>query len=242
MFGIWISLMLHQIFISKWNRFCYYMIASKHDSFVLLQSIEGFQQQCEDLLKNITDQAEHYEVKDLNNYETQKTKDNSDQVRIEFFDDTFIHEYQELKQPPFDLREEFAETKSWPWNIGRFLFKHGVIEHDERILFASKSGPIAVAANCAMIVILSFLANQQDINEHCTDTNNIVLKYSLITTCIVLVICIGSMTRRLWNYLRSHEIFNSDLMELLSGIVFSLFSSQIFVYCYMLYFYENEQC
>eukprot|EP01084_Bolivina_argentea_P166835 289625_1 len=45
--------MLYEIFISKWNRFCYYMLASKHHLFVLSQSIEQFQKQCDDLITNI---------------------------------------------------------------------------------------------------------------------------------------------------------------------------------------------
>eukprot|EP01084_Bolivina_argentea_P195519 335385_1 len=49
---------LMYMFSSKWNKFSCYMIASKHDSFVLFTSIEDFIHQCDDLLTRIIQNKE----------------------------------------------------------------------------------------------------------------------------------------------------------------------------------------
>eukprot|EP01084_Bolivina_argentea_P271196 461367_1 len=50
-FLLWISFGVYQIFVSKWYKFCHYMHASKHSSFVLLSTVKEFKTECDKILK-----------------------------------------------------------------------------------------------------------------------------------------------------------------------------------------------
>eukprot|EP01084_Bolivina_argentea_P061829 113031_1 len=50
LFVTWILLLIKHRFISKWETFCFSMIATKHDSFVLLTTIEDFINECDQVL------------------------------------------------------------------------------------------------------------------------------------------------------------------------------------------------
>eukprot|EP01084_Bolivina_argentea_P056799 103889_1 len=59
LFCVWIISIIYQLFISKWSKFCYYMIASKHGSFVFFQSVEDFQNECDDAVACIEEMRIH---------------------------------------------------------------------------------------------------------------------------------------------------------------------------------------
>ena len=52
--GVWVVLFIYDTFgkPSNWHKFCYYMITSKHEDFVLTMSIDDFKQKCDDILQN----------------------------------------------------------------------------------------------------------------------------------------------------------------------------------------------
>eukprot|EP01084_Bolivina_argentea_P203118 346957_1 len=51
LFLIWICVFIYQIFVSKWNRFCFRMITSKHPKFILFTSADEFINKCDKILK-----------------------------------------------------------------------------------------------------------------------------------------------------------------------------------------------
>eukprot|EP01084_Bolivina_argentea_P153059 266899_1 len=149
MFVIWILLLLYQTFVSKWNSFCYYMIASKHDSFVLLQQIDEFQQQCDIVFKSII----------ANNLQQLTDEAGGQQFTI-------------------DAQKLCALLK-------KFLFRKQLSQDVE-----TKSSNIKLVAfivNCFIIMILQILI--LDANKYCPRTENVILKYNLITLWIVLLLC-----------------------------------------------------
>ena len=56
---VWICCVIYYHFVSKWNKFCYYMIASKHDSFILTKSIEEFIKECNEIQHEIKNSKIH---------------------------------------------------------------------------------------------------------------------------------------------------------------------------------------
>eukprot|EP01084_Bolivina_argentea_P221940 375769_1 len=50
LFCMWLFLVIYQSFFSKWNRFCRYVVVSKHDSFVLTTQVSDFKNQCDVVL------------------------------------------------------------------------------------------------------------------------------------------------------------------------------------------------
>eukprot|EP01084_Bolivina_argentea_P262222 443378_1 len=228
-------LLVYQMFVSKWNTFSYYMIASKHDSFVLTQPIEEFVKQCDDLFSNVTDISKHYELK------SRELSDPRHLVETQLLKDYVEYKQnpREFKRKPVVHQEQTSDDKAlWLWII-KFLFRQQTQEQNEHSLFQTIYGPIAVSTNSILILGISFAAHTIGKNDDCiNNTADIILAYNLITICIILLICLGWITRRSCQCF----IHNSTYNTLSSAIIFSLCSSQIFACCYMVYFYGLQLC
>eukprot|EP01084_Bolivina_argentea_P206563 352640_1 len=194
-FCVWALVFIYQIFISKWDKFCYYMIASKHDSFVLLYSVEEFTLKCDEILGNIANTIGQEKLGKL-----------------------------------------CLQDEGWLQTLQKFVRKLNIMKQDEDNLLETFYGPLSVIIISGIIIGISFLASNTNSNIYCNESNDGILKYNVITISIIWFICFAWIVKKLWT---QHGNRGS---EFLSAVIFSLFSSQIFVCCYMIFFYAHQNC
>eukprot|EP01084_Bolivina_argentea_P103407 185222_1 len=73
LFVIWLCWTIYLLFISRWIKFCHYMIASKNHTFILNETIEEFIQKCNDIVQknyNATPHAIHLKTQPQIWYDT----------------------------------------------------------------------------------------------------------------------------------------------------------------------------
>eukprot|EP01084_Bolivina_argentea_P000429 808_1 len=175
LFVIWFCLVMQQLFWSKWNRFCRYMVISKFDSFILTTTEEEFIHKCDRLLRQ-------KKVKDRN-----------------------VRKHMRLVRITKEVNEK-KKTKP--------------------VTFIDL---ISTCIQSILIIVMSFVAVGFDGSEQCRDSEAVISIYNTIINSLIICISI----------IKLFVAINDVLVE---GMIFASFSSQIIVYCHMVFFYENEGC
>eukprot|EP01084_Bolivina_argentea_P139946 246140_1 len=155
-----------EVFISKWNRFCFNMITTKHPKFILLKSPQDFIQNCVDI---------YNKNKGFINEEINHKKSNTLTLKLSNF-----YEYLSKLESDEPINNSFVIS---------LLEEHTDNSH----VISHLTELIAKVIQAVLVLICVILAQKQGRNYQCNVNSNVTFIYTIITIVMIMILNIAGI-------------------------------------------------
>eukprot|EP01084_Bolivina_argentea_P228832 386386_1 len=216
LFLIWLSLVCYEIFVLKWDSFCFNMITPKHPKFVLTTSTDDFIKQCKDILNS--NSSENQDDMLYNEKEEEKVQLMHDTGGVQ-------NKYSQQNLNALELSDMDVLYIDDP------EYTYGVL---------SKSALITI--HSAIIIVFSYFANEANRNTVCAEvTGTISMCISIfmginIAFGVMSMFLLRKQNRSILQYSQSHA------QKIIMSFTFSMFSVLIIIYIHGFYLHKTISC